>query len=100
MSSDDAEILRLRDRVHALGNDVIAMQFQVNDLREWRAENRGLLTACREDLDKVIEAQELAAKMARERTADRDASLTRREKMIALAVALLAALSPHVGWHF
>ncbi len=101
MSSDDPEILRLRDWKHQAESTQLAHGWRLDALDEWRRGVDRELAGCRKDLDGVMTADEMANAVA-ERLHERSRSTwTKREKLAGLALALLAVLSPHLGgWHF
>lgn len=99
MDSDEtaAEILRLRDRLHDVESELVGIRFMLNDIREWRAEARTLLDRFGRELEHLSDTMAADREQASKLRSETASRWTRREKLAALAIGLLAAVSPHLG---
>lgn len=86
----DGEILRLRDRVHGVEGSVVALEWQIRGLQEWRGETRRLLDELAESLDGIVKQDELADALAARMRRQHTLQLTILQKVIAGVVGLTA----------
>ena len=98
MSSDETEIVRLRDRMHDVESKLVGIEWIVGDLREWRAESRTVLEKCRKDLDDVMNADTVAEQVAEKLRDGRVQRWSMTEKMIGAAVAVGTLATAVHGW--
>lgn len=73
------EILRLRDRMHAVEGKAAALEWLVDDLREWRAQ-------ARTQLEDLVKADDVAEAVAERMKRDRALGLTFVQKAAAFVV--------------
>jgi hypothetical protein len=91
------EIIRLRDRNHDVLSAITGLRFQVEDLREWRAETRtqlGVLSRrcdeLAEQIDRVLKADEIADAVANRMAQQNTLRLTVVQKAAAFMLAAVA----------
>ena len=90
MAADDAELLRLRDRVHKLSNDVLGLRYEIDALREWRVEVRLQLEQVEYELEGMLKADEVAEAVAEKMSEQHTFHLTLVQKTAAIAVGVVA----------
>jgi hypothetical protein len=93
LDRDDHELLRLREQVVGVGNRLVALEWEVKDLREWRAEVRHLLSEIDRRLDGLTNAKEIADEVAKKMGTANKLRLTKMQTVIAalVMVATIAA---------
>lgn len=80
------EILRLRDRAHDLANSLVAAQYQIATLNEWRRDIDAWKRDVEEQIDKIVKAEEIAEAVADRIRSDRSFQFTIVQKLAASLV--------------
>ena len=83
LERDDHELLRLRERVHDVTSRLVALEWEVKDLREWRAEVRHLIEELAKQLDGLTNAKEIAEEVAKKMGTANKIRLTKAQVIIA-----------------
>lgn len=92
---DHDEILRLRDRLHKLEGGQASHTWQLEDLREWRAQARTQIDSNAKRIDRLVTKDEMEAAVTEQLRKDKGLVLTGVQKL-AITVVGVATLADSI----
>jgi hypothetical protein len=87
---NDAEILRLRDKVHALAGTVQGYNYWAKDVNKWRQKVENQVDEIHETLEAIIKADEIADGITSRIKADHTLRLTKFQKIVVSGAGIAA----------
>lgn len=87
---NDTEILRLRDKVHALAGTVQGFNYWAKDINKWKEKVEKQVEEIHETLEAIIKADEIADGITSKIKADHTLRLTRFQKLVVSGAGIAA----------